>query len=327
MISENIQNYFTANKERFEQGQSKRECLLDSLHSLESIIDSQIQTRNELVVNVEKNWVNSDNSFSDSHRQSTDPQTEPTTPLPIEKECFEEEMEIMNEEHLASQLSNISIISSIRESPKLSIKTICCVQNPTKDGRENKNQLMENSREEKNLSTKLKPELVHEIKIVEPFCPASKNTTSEEGDSSSEISSILKSTTASSKVGWSSRSTSTKSDSDNEVYSEGNRSPVSILKKKKRTKKFKAAYRTRLAVKLHKRATGRRVKIIEKENEVKEFYKRRKITTDFEFNPRFDNPKDCRRKRDQKANQKIVEDFVLKKTNGILKAPPSREIF
>jgi hypothetical protein len=327
MISENIQNYFTANREQFEQNKLKRECLFSSVRSLESTIEAQIGTRNDLQFDVEKNWVNSDHSLSVYHQQSTDYQTEPTTPCSIEKESKDEEMELLNDELPASQISTISIISSIRESQKLTIKTICWVQQTNDAKREDKNQLLGEAKDEKEISINLKPGLVQEAKMNEDLAISSKNITSEEGDSSSEISSILKSNTISIKAGWSSRSTSTKSDSDNEVDSEGNRSPVSILKKKKRAKKFKAAYRTRLAVKLYKRVTGRRVKIIEKENEVKEFYKRRKITTDFEFNPRFDDPKSCRRKRDQKENQKILENFVIKKTDGILKPAPSKEIF
>lgn len=86
-------------------------------------------------------------------------------------------------------------------------------------------------------------------------------------------------------------------------------------------------YRTRLFVKKEKRKNGKRVKIRENNNDVKEFFKRRKITTDFDFNPRFDTPKKSKKKRELK--EKASDDSVLfpVATKGILKPRPSKCFF
>lgn len=71
-----------------------------------------------------------------------------------------------------------------------------------------------------------------------------------------------------------------------------------------------SGYPTRLALKKHKRKYRQKINIKEHENDVKEFYKRRKITTDFEFNPRFDKPKkSSKKKRDQKNSKQ--DDPIL----------------
>lgn len=90
---------------------------------------------------------------------------------------------------------------------------------------------------------------------------------------------------------------------------------------------FSGPYRTRLFVKKEKRKNGMHVKIRENNNDVKEFFKRRKITTDFDFNPRFDKPKKSRKKRELK--DKGSDDCVLFPiaTKSILKPRPSKCFF
>lgn len=70
-------------------------------------------------------------------------------------------------------------------------------------------------------------------------------------------------------------------------------------------------YPTRTALKKHRRKHRQKIKICEGDNEVKNFYKRRMIPTDFQFNPRFDKPK---RKRDSKLKEEY--DSVLFVTEG-----------
>jgi hypothetical protein len=108
---------------------------------------------------------------------------------------------------------------------------------------------------------------------------------------------------------------------------EGKVTPKSILKRKRKAAKNVSNIKTRRTTRMEKRAKGKTVKIILKDNEIKEFYKKRMITTDFDFNPRFDHPSQMKRKRDQKAASKIYEDWSLEKTDSILKQAPSREIF
>lgn len=64
----------------------------------------------------------------------------------------------------------------------------------------------------------------------------------------------------------------------------GKRTPLSLDTDHRR-------YLTRFSIREDKRLFGARIKICEENNTIKNFYKRRNITTDFEFNPRFDKPR------------------------------------
>lgn len=88
----------------------------------------------------------------------------------------------------------------------------------------------------------------------------------------------------------------------------------------KKSSKNKRNYTTRFKLKEDKRLFGARIKICEENNEVKEFFKRRMIKSDFKFNPRFDVAK----KRIKKQTQKDTEasTFVMPETSGILKPNP-----
>ena len=107
-------------------------------------------------------------------------------------------------------------------------------------------------------------------------------------------------------------------------------------------------YITRYSIRENKRLFGPRIKIQESKNEIKYFNKRRMITTDFEFNPRFDSNKMmkrtvkviepfkypgkwssfhmCLRKRDVKAVV-VKEREIRKQTPGILKPNPLKAKF
>ncbi|CAI2371718.1 unnamed protein product [Moneuplotes crassus] len=118
----------------------------------------------------------------------------------------------------------------------------------------------------------------------------------------------------------------------------GKRTPLSLDTDHRR-------YLTRFSIREDKRLFGARIKICEENNTIKNFYKRRNITTDFEFNPRFDKPRKRMkvtvklpsvkkdpsfhmrlRKRQSKAIAVKVRE-IRKQTPSILKPDPLRNRF
>mmetsp|Transcript_28795 Transcript_28795/g.25485 ORF Transcript_28795/g.25485 Transcript_28795/m.25485 type:complete len:165 (-) Transcript_28795:21-515(-) len=106
------------------------------------------------------------------------------------------------------------------------------------------------------------------------------------------------------------------------------------------------SYITRFSIREEKRLFGPRIKIIEEKNEYKSFFKQRKITTDFVFNPRFDKCKTKKiivrevafapplrnssfhmdlRKREIKA--KRINKQITFQTESILKPDPLKSKF
>ncbi|CAI2369823.1 unnamed protein product [Moneuplotes crassus] len=105
-------------------------------------------------------------------------------------------------------------------------------------------------------------------------------------------------------------------------------------------------YLTRFSIRENKRIFGPRIKIREEKNTFKSFYKRRMVTTDFEFNPRFDEPKKQKRKprtplpppshassfhmglrKRQMKESAVKSREIQKQTSGILKPDPLKSKF